>query len=450
MLHRANKNNIWVSSAATSVGDGSAETPFSSISVAVEAAKPGETIILLPGEYTESLSVNERSGNENNPITIMGDPEGEPVILRGEWYFYSASDFIVSNVTFKNTSNSALSIIGDSKRNIFKKIVFQNCGAVANCTLFVGGSGGEGNVFEACDFSMIEESADHIGIMLSQSIDEEDATIQLSRNSIVRYCTFDQFGTAILAGSGDDIQEYGYISVEDSRISNCREGVRIKSNGCSLKGMIFRNVTTAVVHVEGVDADIFDNRFEECPTALSCTFGEITIHENCFVSSGLSIDVEVCGLPIIAHNNSFIYTEPTKALTISGEGECFAVFSDNLFYNAQLDTFTGVHFHGNLSNGDYAVSETTTITFEEGYNTSLIAGCHSPAVSRTEIELPESLELSEFAKEHGFKTDDLSGSIEKRELFLKSMFPDMTDEVQEEEGDELEEMEDYFDLSTDD
>lgn len=451
MINRASSKNIWVTAEGSIGGDGSKDTPFSSIQAAVEAAKPGETVVLQAGTYKESLSLNEMSGEENAPITITGESEGA-VTLLAEWYFYSVSDFIISDLTFKDVKNSAISIVGDSKRNIFKKIKFEDCGTIANCSFFTGGSGGEGNVIEACRFENSTESRDHIGVMFSQSKDEEDNSIAISRNMVLRYCSFSQMGTAILAGSGDDIAEYGYISIEDSLIENSYEGIRIKSNGTTVKGMIFHNVTTAILHVEGVDADINDNRFEKCAHAVLCSFGDITIHENCFIDSAFKVDVELCGLPVIVHNNSFVFSSPQTFLDSSGEGECYAVFSDNIFYNAECTPFTGVHFHGNLSNIDGAFVEVGTISFVDtvngDYRAELAIGCNSGAVKRTAIEVPQTLDLSDLAKEHGFSTEDLSGSIEKREVFLKSLFPDLGEEEDEvDEGPEFEEMEDYFDTS---
>lgn len=450
MINRASSKNIWVASAARSGGDGSKEAPFSSIQSAVDAAKPGETVILTAGEYTESLSLNEKSGEENSPIIITGESEGA-VTLLGEWYFYSVSDFIVSDLTFKKTANSAISIVGESKRNIFKKIHFDSCGSAANCTLFTGGSGGEGTVVEACRFTNSEESVDHIGVMFSQSIDEDDKTLSISKNMVLRYCSFSNMGTAILAGSGDEIEEYGYISIEDSLVENSAEGVRIKSNGTTVKGMIFRNVTKAVVHIEGVDADVFNNRFESCGKALYCSYGDITFHENTLLDTAIRIDVELCGLPVIVHNNTLSFTQERPAVEASGEGECYAVFSDNIFHNAAVQAFTGVHFHGNLSNVESSLTECAAISFEDkengNYHNGYTQGCHSDAAARSAIEVPQSLDLSDFAKEHGFSTEDLSGSIEKREVFLKSLFPDLGEEDEEPEVAEFEEMEDYFDTS---
>lgn len=450
MIHKASSKNIWVTANSNAGGDGSKESPFGSILEAVEAANPGETVILLAGTYKESLSLNEKKGEENNPITLIGESDGD-VIIEAEWYLYSVSDFIFSSLTFKNISNSAISIVGDSKRNIFKKIYFEECGTVSNCSFFMGGSGGEGNIIEACRFHNHVESVDHIGVMLSQSKDEEDASIAISKNMVVRYCSFSKMGTAILAGSGDDISDYGYISVEDTLIEDSHEGVRVKSNGTSVKGMIFRNVSTGIVHLEGVDLDICDNRFERCGTALLCSYGDITIHENCFIDSKLAIDVEVCGLPVIIHNNSFIFKKEQLFLSAKGEGDCYAVLSDNIFFNALVGSFTGVHFHGNISNSKSEFGDKMEISFVDevkgNYRAQLPQGCNSDAVERLTVEVPESLDLSEFAKEHGFNTEDLSGSIEKREVFLKSLFPDLGEEENEADEEVYEEMEDYFDTS---
>ncbi len=333
MLNRESANNIWVVPGATG-GDGSSDMPYGTVQEAVDAARPGETVLLTSGTYG-SLTVQEKCGEKENPITITVDEEAD-VLVTGEWYFYGCSDFIVSGMAFKGTSGSALSMVGASERNVFKHIVIENCGAASNCMLFVGGSGCKENLFERITMSADEKSADMIGMMLSQSVDTEDTSIPVSKHQVVRYCSFAKFGTAVLAGSGDDIEDYGYPKVEDSHFVGCDEGVRIKAHGTMVKGALFEHCAAGVVHIEGVDTDITENRFNSCEYSVVALLGDITVHENCMVDAPIKVEVELCALPVIVHNNSFIFTEKSPVVHATGEGDFYALFSDNLFSNVGI------------------------------------------------------------------------------------------------------------------
>ncbi|WP_164835734.1 right-handed parallel beta-helix repeat-containing protein [Actinacidiphila soli] len=76
---------LFVSQSAScsdSAGLGSAAVPFCTISAAVNVVEPGQTVMVEPGTYNESVSIT-RSGTADAPITIQGVPTqaGSPVYV---------------------------------------------------------------------------------------------------------------------------------------------------------------------------------------------------------------------------------------------------------------------------------------------------------------------------------------------------------------------------------
>jgi parallel beta-helix repeat protein len=86
--------------------------PLGSLAVALKRAKPGSTIILAPGVYTQSAGMNGKTG-----ITIQG-AAGNASILAGSGDYalkvYSSSDITIENVWFRPPNGSGLAIVGSS------------------------------------------------------------------------------------------------------------------------------------------------------------------------------------------------------------------------------------------------------------------------------------------------------------------------------------------------
>ena len=60
-------------------GNGSAQTPFGSIQDGLRAAQPGDTVIVLPGTYAESLRT-VRAGREARPILVRAASPGRVLV----------------------------------------------------------------------------------------------------------------------------------------------------------------------------------------------------------------------------------------------------------------------------------------------------------------------------------------------------------------------------------
>ncbi|MGM0443972.1 MAG: hypothetical protein ACQEQV_07285 [Fibrobacterota bacterium] len=423
MLNRKDRRNIWVSPRAEEGGDGSEDSPFASVNEAVKAASPGETVVLRGGPYSQTVTLQDVRGELRSPIRIIADPDDEPAVFTASWYCYSIQNIVLSGIRFENTSAAALSIVGDSKFNIFKNIVLNNCGHEAECSLFTGGSGGVDNFFENIRIARREKDDTQIGILLSQSRDEEDDSIRVSRKGVVRYCDFENLGTAVVVGSGDEIDEFSYFKVEESRFTGCAEGVRIKANGTRVTDSLFRDCTHAVLHSSGFGIVVSGNRFDRCSSGVGAHFGDLAAHENCFVDSGISMKFEQCLLPDLFYNNSFVFTDSVSSCcSIEGSERCSALFSDNLFYNCPVPDCSGVEGNNNLQKNENDGTLFTNAA-EGDYRTNLSVGCTGEGAYRVKINTPETVDLKEMAEILGFDAGDLSGKVEQRELYMKSLYP---------------------------
>ncbi|MGM0462611.1 MAG: NosD domain-containing protein [Fibrobacterota bacterium] len=438
MIDRSNPYNIWVSPQGDISPDGSRQHPYSSVNEALLHASPGTNIVLQSGTYDSTVTLQEVQGSLEIPIRILGDTQEGPVICRGTWYMYSVQNIILSDILFQDTKDPAISLVGESYTNIFKNITFRDCGGQAECSFFLGGSQGRDNIIENCTFIQTDSAPRHVGVLFSQSIDLEDETLLVSKNNCVRFSAFTNFKTAVIAGSGDDIRDYSDFRIEHTLFTSCSEGVRIKANGTTLAGNIFRRCFRAVIHAGGMSTTVKDNRFDQCAAAVSCEYGDCMVHENCLIDSGVSVKDEVCSSPNIFHHNTFYFSESELLLDGSSNEICGTVFMENLFYNARVKHSDSFEFTNNIANTESEYAEKTDIVFERQEEGVLVTnspwGCSTKAASQQKIDVPEKLNLAHVAEVHGFSPDDLAGSVEKRELFMQTLYPSL--ENSEEEDDE--------------
>lgn len=420
--------NIWVAPTPSDREDGTREAPFSSIRTAIGKAQPGSIVVLTEGEYEESVTIQERSGEEMSPITIMADPSAEAVILKREWYFYQLSDFIIKGLTFLDTPNTALSLVGNSQRNIFKEMLFINCGESAECTLFLGGSGGEFNVIENCQFTRTGTGLNR-AILIAQSQDLEDPTVKFSTNTVVRCCTFENYTSGILLGSSDDISEAGNHQILENLFNSCGEGVRIKAIASEVRDNIFHQCEIGVIQVAGEECEINNNRFDLCKKALVLATPDTTIIDNCCINSPVSVTAfnEIV-LPTVITGNSFIFTDSTVAVTVEGESsELSVIVSDNLLFNGTIAEHSAARFHENKIFGEGELNFLDAKTGD--FRTTETVGCKTTASHRTKIAPIPSADMSI----HGVNNedDDSIPTMDERDLYLKSLFVINEDDIEE-------------------
>jgi hypothetical protein len=441
MFDKFSEKNIWVSAKASENGDGSFEKPFSKIQTAVKNAAPGSFIMLFSGIYDEKLVLRDLSASIEEPITISafiedGEKEKEEVVSCSEWYLYSVKDFVIKGIVFRKTANAALSLIGECERNSVKDCVFDDCGLVSDCALFLGGSGGNNNVIENCSFNAPKDCKDYIAVMISQSIDVEDKNAVNSRNTSVRFCRFKNCKTAVLIGSDESISSaFGGHELCDCFFENCLTGVKIKISMTLICGNIFRNCKNAIINAFGSESEIFENRFENCENAIFIASDDATIGENCFIDSKILFESNINeeSLPILIYENTFAANKDSEV--IFSKNSVSAFVSKNVFYNCEVsrkklnekdNVFEKNDIFADFLNGDLS--------------TNLDYGCKSGAQKRLEIEeIPQVNIVELFEKQESDKKSDKDLSqkmVEERDLYIKSMY--FQDESQEDEEMEFE------------
>ena len=441
MFDKHCEKNIWVSERADFDGDGSFEKPFLKIQTALNCAVPGSVIVLFSGIYDEKVVVRDLCGTVDEPITITAFNENaEDVISHCEWYFYSAKDFVVKGIVFRKTINSAISMIGESKRNSIKDCVFDECGEISECAVFFGGSGGVSNVVENCGFCAPKRAKNHIAVMISQSIDEsEEKTMANSKNSSVRFCRFNDCKTAVMEGSDENVSElFGGHEVCDCLFENCQTGVKIKISGTQICGNIFKNTQNAVVNALGFENEIFENRFENCENAVVINSDDATIGENCFINSKITFDGDFNGkdtLPILILDNTFASDKNDEIISSQNKTASFA--TKNIFYNCTVSS-KNIGEKDNVFEKNDIFADSTNGDFSANIN----YGCKSGAEKMFEIvEIPQVDIVEMFEKQkrghineraYGKRKHLSKKMIEERDLFIKSMcFQDESEEDEE-------------------
>ena len=93
-------DTLYVDCRAEGEGDGSAAHPFRTIQAAADVVKLGDTVVIAPGIYFETVRLR-RFGTEKKPVTFRADriqknrvviSGADPAIRRGEkrWKLFSA------------------------------------------------------------------------------------------------------------------------------------------------------------------------------------------------------------------------------------------------------------------------------------------------------------------------------------------------------------------------
>ena len=76
-------SELYVNCNASAAGDGSKTAPFATIQQAADCVNPGDTVIIMPGVYFESVKL-KRFGQPGKPITFRADKiKRRRVILSG-------------------------------------------------------------------------------------------------------------------------------------------------------------------------------------------------------------------------------------------------------------------------------------------------------------------------------------------------------------------------------
>lgn len=288
MFDRNDRHLIWVTQ-SDEIGDGTYENPYNRIEKAVADAQPGDTIVLKAGIYQEDVTI-QISGTPERPIRITCDDDAYVEIQKSCFFFYDTSDFIVTNLTFKEAAYGAISVIGNCQRNRFANIRFVNCGYSKKtaCTLYFGGSGGQCNLVEDCRF---ERDIQHdpvtlenasIALMVAEGDLDNDPPLS---HHLFRRNYISNYGYAILIGTqGTSTNSYSHI-VEYNQIENCAsEGILVKCGDTQIRGNLISKCPNNSICVAAGDGSIVENnRILDCGKGIRISGAGHTVSNNCIV-----------------------------------------------------------------------------------------------------------------------------------------------------------------------
>ena len=125
--------------------NGTKDHPFDSIQEAIEVAKPGSTIVVLLGTYSESLllrrkmiAVTSTDPDSNEPVLeypVIQAPEDEPVV---NFQFCSDPNMVLEGLVLTGANDNSASGI----RSLRSDVVIKNCLIAGNRRRNSGSAGG--------------------------------------------------------------------------------------------------------------------------------------------------------------------------------------------------------------------------------------------------------------------------------------------------------------------
>jgi len=281
---------LWVNADAPDAGcSGAYDNPFSTLETALDRVHPGQTIVLMRGEYVGDCNI-QKSGTISNPIKIYVEEPGSVIISRASWFFYDTSDLIVSGFSFVNSPAGALSLIGACSRNRFDQLRFIDCGnrGETACTFYMGGAGGGCNIVEECTFE--NSIAPHVaGKKATVALMVAHGDLENSRlitDNIIRRNTVTNYDYGIIAGSdGAQAARCGNV-IEYNTLTNCsKEGILVKTGDTTVKGNKLSSCPMHAISIQSdLDCTIEDNRIEQAGTGIQIFGSGHTVTNNCLVA----------------------------------------------------------------------------------------------------------------------------------------------------------------------
>jgi hypothetical protein len=90
-------------------GDGSAGRPFASVAAALEGVRPGDSVILHPGEYEENVTISAH-GAPDAPVTIRAQAARQVTLQRSTWTLADAAYVRIEGIDFREPSGAGLAL----------------------------------------------------------------------------------------------------------------------------------------------------------------------------------------------------------------------------------------------------------------------------------------------------------------------------------------------------
>ncbi|MBN1127450.1 MAG: right-handed parallel beta-helix repeat-containing protein [Chitinispirillaceae bacterium] len=285
MFDQSDPSILWVEPTAAFNGDGTGDRPFQTIDRALSAVRPGNTIVLKPGVYSHTVTV-EVSGTTHQPVRIVAENGAE--VRAANWFFYDVNNVIVSGLAFRDVPNGAISVIGACRHNRFEELTFIDCGAgeMSSCTMFFGGSGGACNVVENCRFERSGDAPSRGGPFIALMVAEGDADSGAAiMNHLFRKNYFVNYTSGIVLGTGDAPRgQYGHI-VEYNTFERCSgDTLLIKCGDTQVRGNLVRECAgTAIAVRAGANSVVERNRVVNGVHGISMAGPGHTVANNCLV-----------------------------------------------------------------------------------------------------------------------------------------------------------------------
>src|SRR5512133_331129 len=347
MFDKSSSLLLWVSPDAIG-GNGTFDNPFFDIESALKKAEPGSTIVLQSGNYDDDLTI-QINGQIDKPIRITSDENATVTINGGCWYLYDSSDIIIDNIHFVNARTSALSITGNSARNILTHLSFTNCGQAPKetCTVYFGGAGIENNMIAESTFTrdISNNSNVSIAVMVSTSGHSSNNPV---RQHIFKRNTINGYSHAFIAGSSDKEEEFGGHFILENCICGCSsDAIIIKSSDSAVGNNLISDCPVSAVRIRsGQSVTVFNNRIVNCGTGISVNGSGQSINGNCIINSSKEAvlvcnrqdDLTTAAENLIVMSNTFVNTTGSIS-SITCEPHTSSVIIENLFHGYDVNQF---------------------------------------------------------------------------------------------------------------
>jgi hypothetical protein len=371
MFDKSSSLLLWVSPDAIG-GNGTFDNPFCDIESALKKAEPGTTIVLQSGNYDDDLTI-QISGQIDKPIRITSDENAAVTVNGGCWYLYDSSDIIIEKIHFVNARTSALSVTGNSARNIFTHLSFTNCGQTSKetCTVYFGGAGIENNMIAESTFTRDIKNSTNVSIAAMVSTSGHSSTNPV-RQHIFKRNTIKGYTHAFIAGSSDKEEEFGGHFILENTISSCSsDAIIIKSSDSAVGNNLISDCPVSAVRIRsGQSATVFNNRIVNCGTGIAVNGSGQSINGNCIINSSKEAiricdktdDLTTAAENVIVMSNTFVNTSGSIA-SITCELHTSSVIIENLFHGYNVNQFDAYK-----KNKSIVMSIVSNATTQDGFS----------------------------------------------------------------------------------
>ena len=461
---------IWAAPQGSGKGRGSFEEPYTSVTHAIARALPGNTVVLIDGEYSGDVTI-QNSGSIDRPIRIVAQTKGGARFSQSCWYLYDVCDLILADIAFRDSAHGAISVIGACQRNCFSALAFLRCGTTgdASCTMFFGGSGARCNVVENCTFEAPQENErlddydrkSSIGILIAEGDVEQKEMI--NRNYIVRGNTFSKYGIGIALGSRETGgRQHGHI-IEQNIIRDCFcDGIRAKCGDTTLRANMVLNCAGCGIALEaGAGSLVNNNRIEQCATGIQVLGMGHTLRNNCIIGYGQQAvhiaekrdEHHISAGNIIAEQNTFSaknHTASSVRAAVRVDSAASCILQRNVFYGkasayiaaaseaavprSRINCFAddnvacgGCESAPGIKELDIAFDNISADNYENA--TGYGAGGWMARGQKIEEEADKSLQTAESAlcENDANNADSLIREVDRNELLSRSLFFNRSD-----------------------